>query len=272
MSDDIDEGTELPTTTEPTETEGGAGTGERSRSPLAYLRRRHDPLTSLVLVVPVFLIYHLGILLIDLRNGVDLVSNLTLQVLEQSLGAYVGVTLGLAAALIGAGFWLRKKGRVDVFAFGPVLAESTVWAVLMLFSVGWAVQQVMPQAIPPLAVEPLQVGHLSMGPLTKLVMAAGAGFHEELIFRVALFGGGALALQRLPALEGYKGVLIAGVLAAMLFSGIHYIGELGDAFTFTSFFFRFLAGIYLTVVFRFRGFAVAVYTHAIYDLLVFFVL
>lgn len=241
-----------------------------SRSPLAYLRRRHDPLTSLVLVVPIFLVYHLGILLIDLRNGVDLVSSLTFQLLEQSFGAYIGLTLGLAAALIGVGFWLRKKGRVDVFAFGPVLAESTLWALLMLFSVGWAVQQLVPHVI--FDFDALQVGAMSMGPLTKLVMAAGAGFHEELVFRVALFGGGALALQRVPALAGWKAVVIAAIVAAIFFSGIHYVGELSDDFTFTSFFFRFLAGIYLTVVFRFRGFAVAVYTHAIYDLMVFFVL
>ena len=54
--------------------------------------------------------------------------------------------------------------------------------------------------------------------------------------------------------------------------GIHYIGALGDDFTIASFVFRFLAGVYLTLVFRFRGFAVAVYSHAIYDVIVLFLL
>ena len=41
-------------------------------------RGKADPFTSAVLTVPVFLLYHLGILAIDQRNGVDWVSGLML--------------------------------------------------------------------------------------------------------------------------------------------------------------------------------------------------
>ena len=36
---------------------------------LDALTTPYDPLTSLVLTIPVFLVYHLGILLVDMRNG-----------------------------------------------------------------------------------------------------------------------------------------------------------------------------------------------------------
>lgn len=225
-----------------------------------HLRHRHDPLTSLVLTVPVFLVYHLGILLVDRRNGVDWVSGLTLELLDRSLVGYVAVTLAYAGALLGAGLWLRGRAHVHPSALVPVLVESLAWGVLMMISVGWATGRIFAG----------QVGTAGMGPLTKLVMAAGAGFHEELVFRVILFAGGAEALRRLGRLGGPAGWIIAAVASSLVFSAVHYVGALGDPFRLVSFTFRFLAGLFLAAVYRFRGFAVAVYSHTLYDLLVFF--
>ncbi|MEM1413751.1 MAG: CPBP family glutamic-type intramembrane protease [Myxococcota bacterium] len=245
--------------------------GESRARPEAERKRgllptKPDPLTSLVLVIPVFLVYHLGILVIDLRNGVDLVSQATFALLEQSLLAYVGVTLGLAACLVGALAFLRQRGKVRPVALFPVLAESTALAFGMLVSVGWASAKLF-------MVLPLVDGARPLGPVEKLVMSAGAGFHEELVFRVILYGGMAELGRR--GREGRRpltAILGAALLSSLLFSAVHYIGSLSDAFTFASFFFRFLAGVYLVTVYELRGFAVAVYTHTIYDLLVFFLL
>jgi membrane protease YdiL (CAAX protease family) len=231
------------------------------RGVIAYLKERHDPLTGLLLTIPVFLVYHLGILAIDLRNGVDLVSALTFALLEQSLLAYVGVTVGYAAAIALAVYLLRRRGSIKPAELLPVLGESVLLAVVMLFTVGWATQQLFSW----------QVGLPPMGPLEKLVMAAGAGFHEELVFRVVLFAGGALLLKQLTKLSEAKALWIAALFSSIVFSAIHYIGPFGDDLQLVSFGFRFLAGLFLAAVYHFRGFAVAVYTHTIYDLIVFFV-
>lgn len=226
----------------------------------AWLAQRHDPLTSLLLTIPVFLVYHLGILLIDMRNGVDLVSGLTFELLEHSLLAYLGVTFGYALAIGFAVFFLRRKGKLKPAELLPVLGESTVLAVVMAFTVGWATSQLFGA----------QTGPPAMGPLDKLVMSAGAGFHEELVFRVIIFAGGALLLRKAMKTSELKAGLIMAVVSSLIFSGVHYIGPFGDPFSLVSFTFRALAGLYLVAVFRFRGFAVAVYTHGIYDLIVFF--
>lgn len=238
---------------------------ERTKTRLAYLKQRHDPLTGLLLTIPVFLIYHLGILAIDLRNGVDLVSMLTFELLDRSLFAYVAVTLGYALAIGVAVFVLRKRGAIKPAELLPVLGESVVLAVLMFFTVGWATSQIFAMQIPD-----LQVGLAGMNPFEKIVMSAGAGFHEELVFRVALFAGGTLALRKVGKLSETKAAWIAAIVSSLIFSAIHYFGPLGDPFQLMSFTFRFLAGLYLAAVYRFRGFAVAVYTHAIYDVIVFF--
>jgi hypothetical protein len=54
----------------------------------------------------------------------------------------------------------------------------------------------------------------------------------------------------------------------VVFSLVHYLPPYGDPFAFGSFTFRLLAGIIFATLYKLRGFAVAVYTHAFYDIFV----
>ncbi|NBB73510.1 MAG: CPBP family intramembrane metalloprotease, partial [Bacteroidetes bacterium] len=56
-------------------------------------------------------------------------------------------------------------------------------------------------------------------------------------------------------------------LGAAIFSAVHYVGPFGDAFTLASFSFRFLFGLALNGLFLWRGFGVAAWTHALYDVM-----
>ena len=58
------------------------------------------------------------------------------------------------------------------------------------------------------------------------------------------------------------------VLSAVLFSVVHYIGPMGDYFTLDSFLFRFLFGLILNGIYVTRGFGVAAWTHALYDVII----
>ncbi|HEX7069526.1 MAG TPA: CPBP family glutamic-type intramembrane protease, partial [Rhodothermales bacterium] len=58
------------------------------------------------------------------------------------------------------------------------------------------------------------------------------------------------------------------LIGAIIFSAVHYTGPLGDPFTLSSFTFRFLFGLALNVLFLWRGFGVAAWTHALYDVFV----
>jgi hypothetical protein len=49
---------------------------------------------------------------------------------------------------------------------------------------------------------------------------------------------------------------------------MHYIGMAGDSFSVSTFLFRTVAGVILSAIFIFRGLGIAVYTHAIYDILI----
>jgi membrane protease YdiL (CAAX protease family) len=63
-------------------------------------------------------------------------------------------------------------------------------------------------------------------------------------------------------------VLLTLAVSATLFSAMHHLPPYGDPFSMGVFTFRVLAGVFFGLLFWFRGFAVAVYTHALYDLYV----
>jgi membrane protease YdiL (CAAX protease family) len=92
----------------------------------------------------------------------------------------------------------------------------------------------------------------------------GAGIYEELLFRVLLVSGIAalgLALGLRKALAVGLGI----VLSALIFSAFHYLGPFGDALTLPSFTFRTIAGLLLSGLYVARGFGIAAWTHALYD-------
>ena len=57
-------------------------------------------------------------------------------------------------------------------------------------------------------------------------------------------------------------------MSAGIFSVFHFIGDYGDYFSFRIFMVRFLAGIFLGMLFILRGFGITAWSHSIYDLIV----
>jgi peptidoglycan/LPS O-acetylase OafA/YrhL len=81
-----------------------------------------------------------------------------------------------------------------------------------------------------------------------------------------------LLFQKVFNNKKWASITAAVVLSAFLFSMVHYIGSMGDPFTISSFTYRFLFGLMLNAIYVWRGFGIAAWTHALYDLMVLFVL
>jgi hypothetical protein len=224
---------------------------------------------ELALTLPVFLVYQLGVVFLNVRNATDVV---TLQLLRLSHGdriTYLGLTAGLGLAMVVV---FAALGRGEAFRFRKLLQialEGTAYAIAMGAATSWVVGKMF--AGPP-------AGAVN-DPFTGFVMSLGAGFYEELAFRVALFGFGAKVLvwlltrQRVglvgsaPPLRP-AGIVVMGVWAlvsAAVFSAMHYLGAMSDAFDLRTFAARAVLGLALTLVYAMRGFAAAVWTHALYD-------
>jgi hypothetical protein len=224
------------------------------------VRRRPKPLMSVAFTMPVFLLYHLGILAVDRHSQVDFVSTLVLRVLEASTPAYVLMTLALALALLLTTWVQMKRGKVLEHSFGRVLAESMAAALGGLMAIGWATHEMRGSEA--------SISALSV--FEKIVLAAGSGFHEEFLFRALLVTGAAWAVTKLTKWKPMVSLLVCVIGSSVLFSLAHYFVIFDEPFVAMVAGYRVLEGLLFATLYVTRGFAVAVYAHAFYDLMAFY--
>jgi membrane protease YdiL (CAAX protease family) len=229
-------------------------------------RLRYDPknlLTSLVLVFPLFLVYQVGVLFtLPVLNGADFLTVFLFRNLGLSAGAYLAYTAVVAVAFAVAVAVLRKRQSFDPKLIVPVLLESAIYALTM----GSLILFVMTKV---LHVSPRLAGGIaSQGMGTRFVMSLGAGVWEETIFRLGIMTGVAVLLERVLGLGRWVAIAVALLASSVLFSAMHHIPPYGDPLHLGVFVFRVLAGCFFGLIYWFRGFAIAVYTHALYDIYV----
>jgi hypothetical protein len=232
-----------------------------------YFKLTRTHTYSLLFAFPLLVLYEVGAMYTsaggsNLRNGAD--------VLLRTLLAVGGIqgTLGVAVAVMAVAAFLivreRRKKAVPLrlMPFAGMTVESFAYAVLLGIVVGTATQRILDTL--PGALSLVQLSNLPMS--EAIVLSLGAGIYEELVFRVLLVGGLFAALRGSGLSQGQAGFL-AIVLASLTFSAFHYIGPYGDPWALPSFLFRFLAGLAFSLLFLTRGFGIAAWTHALYDLI-----
>jgi membrane protease YdiL (CAAX protease family) len=227
---------------------------------------RYDPknlLTSLVLVFPLFLVYQFGVLFtLPMLNGADFLTVFLFRNLGLSTGAYLAYTAAVAVAFVIAVALLRRRQKFDPKLIVPVLVESAIYALTM----GSLIVFVMTRV---LHVSPRLAGGIAgQGLGTRFVMSLGAGVWEETIFRLGIMTGLVVLLERVLGMGRWVAVALALLVSSVLFSAMHHIPPYGDPLQLGVFVFRVLAGCFFALIYWFRGFAIAVYTHALYDVYV----
>ena len=106
---------------------------------------------------------------------------------------------------------------------------------------------------------------LPVGMVAELALGIGAGIYEELVFRlllvtlILLIGVDVLRLRT-------RGVAVVAIaLSALIFSAHHHPPLGIEPFALSRFIFRGLAGLYLAVIFWYRGYGPAAGCHAAYN-------
>ena len=186
---------------------------------------------DLALTLPIFVLYHLAVVFLRVKNATDMLTGELLHLADGSTTAYLGITLAIGVVFAGTFAFLGRGHAFRPGKFVQIAVEGVLYAVLMRMAAG-------------VVMERLFAGHIDEGSrFTGFVMSLGAGFYEELAFRVLLYGVGAKVLLALFAEPQTSfvastrttltvrsvGVLVAwGVASSLLFSGFHYVGALGD--------------------------------------------
>jgi len=262
------------------------------------LRDKPGAWVDLGLTLPILLLYHAGVVFLRVQNATDPVTGPILRLAEGNRSMYLLITASIGVVFAGV---FAALGRGQAFRpqkFVQIALEGVIYAILMRVGAAYVVGRMFASGtmhlahVAPLAPVVAASPRIDEGPFVGLIMSLGAGFYEELAFRVILFGVGAKLLVWMFAHERYGVVgealtqpgqsgqpgqrrgltwrallvmLLWSFVAAAVFSGIHYIGAMSDSFALTSFVFRMVLGLVLTLIFVFRGFAAAVWAHALYD-------
>lgn len=235
-----------------------------SKSPKFWdtVKKRPDPLTSVALTIPVFLVYHLGILVVDSRSGVDFVSKAAFGLMQISRPAYVIATLGVALMLATVVWIEERRGAVTKVSLTRVLLEGGAFGLMALLGFGWTISRALR------ATDTSSAAELNI--LEKLVLACGTGFHEEFVFRAALVSGLAFVLAKVIRMSSGAALTIAVVVSSIASSLVHNYGPFGEPFLMDVALIRVVLGAAFAIVYLLRGFACVVYAHAVFQLLVYF--
>lgn len=194
-----------------------------------------------------------------------------------SYGAWIGAPVVVIVTLIVWQIASNKEPRVLVTDFLPMTLECIGWSLpLILFSVfisnmlssgGHVAVPAIPQAALLNATPDFQ------NFLISIIAGIGAGIYEELFFRLYLMMVLVLFMRKFLGMPELRANCFAIVISALLFSIHHHIyflnGSLqtGEPFAMGPFLFRFVAGIYLAVLFGLRGFGVVAATHAYHNII-----
>lgn len=233
----------------------------------AALRAYHDVTRTatygFLMALPLLAAYEVLIRLVnrDAAQPVRISAEVWMKWVMPRLGDGGALIAALVVVGIGTAVFVAERKKQIPLRPGYALwmvAESAVYAVVLALVVSDLTQRLMAAG-----------QNYDPGLLAGLVLSIGAGLYEELLFRVVLVGALFLLLNRiLPELGRVGTYAIAAVLGAVVFSAVHYVGALGDAFELGSFLYRALFGLALNIVFLVRGFGVAAWTHALYDVMV----
>ncbi len=218
---------------------------------------RHSVSLNLFLILPLLIIYEIGIRLsgLDLRNAAEVI----LKDFYWLMGGEYARYFHWILALIIVVCFVRNASadRPFVTIFFTILLESLVLALLLGPLLSCLVGGLL-----------LQYPITSASALSSsMLLSVGAGVYEEIVFRFLLLGGLFSVCRHLFQVPFGLSALIALAVSSVLFSLYHHIGPFAQEITAPVFVFRLVAGVALGLVFIFRGFGVAVYLHAFYDIL-----
>jgi membrane protease YdiL (CAAX protease family) len=222
----------------------------------AYLNETRRPIYSAALLLPFFIIYHAGTMVLHTTylNGADALIIRLLSAL--SVHTVFASALILLACFVVWQLRTRASWKINSGRLLLMFAESVLFASLLFTAFGWISIR-------------LSSGEGGFtGGLTRLVLYCGAGIYEELVFRGFLLGALILAFTRLLKLKAATASVFGTLLAALLFALFHYVGAAGDRFTVDGFVQRTLGGLYFSILFVTRGFGVTAASHALYDIMV----
>ncbi len=230
----------------------------------SYWQATRHPWPCLLFLLPLMVAYEGGILLLggteELRTGTDTWLRWTLQLIGLRALFWLPATI----LVVFFAWTCRRWGDRPADTVGVwvgMATESVVFALLL-----WGLSRLQEPVLEQLGLT-VSTANVATAGVPRAVSFLGAEIYEELLFRLLLYPLLLWAIGLTGAPRALT-ILLALVLSAAIFAAAHHIGPYGEAYDPRVFSYRFLAGAYFALLFQFRGFGIAVGTHACFDVIV----
>jgi len=239
-----------------------------SAASTGYLAESRRLSTGFLFALPLLLLYELGMLWTgsEIANGAGVLLRLLVHLATPpgyAMAAFNGLVLIAILVAIARthdrGVSLWRPGL-----YTAMVLESAVYAVALLFLMGW-----LPTVIRPVASAVFSTqadGSRAADLVLEILLSLGAGVYEEIFFRLFLLSGLAAILERLRMNAGMAR-WIGLLLSSLLFSLFHHVGSLGDPWDLGVVILRTSGGVFLGLLYLWRGIGIAIWAHALYDVI-----
>jgi membrane protease YdiL (CAAX protease family) len=223
------------------------------------LAGRHSISLDLFLILPLLIVYEIGINLSEsnFRNAAEVILKDFYLVMGPQSARFFHWFL---AAVIVLCFLRRARGERSFF---PVFLTVVLEALLLALILG----PLLSGMLGGLFLQYQLTSGSAPGFSSSILLSIGAGVYEEIVFRFLILGGLFAVCRFVFRTPFWVAALISLGVSSVLFSLYHHIGPYAQPITTPVFVFRTAAGAILGLAFIFRGFGVAVYVHAFYDIL-----
>jgi len=231
---------------------------------IGYIRATKNFSFNFLLAFPIFAMYTLGIFKVNenlwtFANGADY---FFAEIIHQiSLNNHIMVSLNIFTIFVVCCYFVlrdykQNKDKIKLQFFLKAIYQSTKYSLLLLAPAFTLFHF-------PFSAHTGTTSFQFEKLIYILTLSAGAGFYEELLFRVVIAGGLLkISLIYFPKQISYTFV---GVYSSILFSAWHFPPSGTKVFGLMSFFALTFLGFVFYRIYQREGFGVAVWTHALYD-------
>jgi membrane protease YdiL (CAAX protease family) len=228
----------------------------------SYWHLSRSPFYSFVFTLPFFALYEIATLtlnknqILHIRNGADVLLRHFTHLVLGDLGIHALNIVFIVGFVVS--FLLQKNRRQMTTVRGAYLmqmfTEGLLWGgVLFVF----------------IKLAPTLLSFPSGRSLIQqITLAVGAGLYEEFLFRVVAIFIFVTVIGAILQWERRWCTFTAVIISAFLFASFHYIGIFGEIFTLRTFLLRTIAGLFLGIIYIFRGFGITALAHMSYDFIV----
>jgi len=247
----------------------------------SYLDRTSRPIYALTYLIGFILLYEVGTFLISTdvlssslgNTQVRVVSfawiqNLLMDYLNfPARMTWIATPLVVMVILLALQITSKTQWKVTASDFMPMTIECILLAIPLIVLSLMLNRSATEQMVA------MNAGGATNELAVQLVSGIGAGIYEELVFRLILISLLMMLFQDFLGVTRRNSIILSVLISAVLFSLHHHIFFIngsfvrGESFVLSVFVFRIMAGIYFAAIFAIRGFAIAVGTHAFYDIL-----